>query len=186
MEKFEECVEKLTGYAIVHSAGMKDTDEFFDAMEGILDICAILRENFSDRRGEFYSMLSDPSEVVRLVASFCVLEGKLFDGEAEALALKNVTDFLNGSYGIQHIVWLTWLEEWGIKNDKKIPYTPRAELLPLKKNYAEKWLKILNEKTGNSDSEGELVSFPSYPFDSFDFIDDSDDGDDDGEGDFPF
>lgn len=168
MENFDLYCEKLIQSALTYSFGSKDPDRFFDAMETILDVCSEIKEKFPDKCEELSVLLDDPSEPVRRVAAFCLLEFFKCSEATEAKALKTVTDFLYGSYGAQHIVWLGWLESWEKKNNKKSEYSLRAELSPLTENYAGKWLRYTIDSQKAQKDEF-LSETPTYPFDSFDF-----------------
>ena len=92
-----------------------------------------------------------------------------------------MTDFLNSSYGPMHIVWLTWLEDYERRNEKKSGYTLRAELTQLTENYAMKWVKLAK---GNQATMGFISDTPEYPFDSLNYIPESDR--DEEEEEFPY
>jgi len=119
MKTFEECKNKLVAYASAYNLGAKDPDAFFDAMEAILISCREIKENHSNRAEDVADLMNDPSEQVRRIGAFCLLEYLECSPENEAKAMKVIVDFLNGSYGAQHIVWLTWLEALEKRTGKK-------------------------------------------------------------------
>ena len=185
METFDLYCEKLAVAASAYSFGAKEPDRFFEAMETVLDTCVRIKEDFPDKEYELSKKLDYPSEPVRRIFAFCLLEYFDCSEKIELAAMKTISEFLDGSYGAQHIVWLAWFEAWEKRKNKKSEYVLRAELSPLTENYAEQWLKIAREQQKKKDVETEFVSeTPIYPFDSFDLLPDDDKDSDEDE--FPY
>ena len=176
MNTIEECCKELSACAINYASAAEDSDKFFEASERILEICDILKKNHSQSPDLLEDMLNDRSEPVRRVAAFCLLECFSCDNALIEKALRIVVDFLENSFGSQHIVWLTWLENFERRTQKKSGYKLRAELSQLTENYADKWLKAVREK---QNSNGFVSETPVYPFDSFEFVSSDDSQEDD-------
>ena len=182
MKTIEEYCDELASCARAYHFGTKDPENFFDASEKILDICNVLKKEYSEYPELVEKMLDDASEPVRRVAAFCLLESFSCSDETEKKALKIIVDFLEDSYGPQHIVWLTWLEGYERKTQKNSGYKLRAELSPLTENYADKWLKIARE---NQSKLAFISETPVYPFDSLNFVT-GEDSEQDEDEEFPY
>lgn len=184
VKNFDECCKDLFEYSRTFNSGFGDPDAFFDAMEGIIHVCEALQSEYPEKRDKLANFLSDPSEQVRRITAFCLLEFFSVSGELRDQALSIIKAFLDSSYGPAHIIWLTWLEDFERRNKIQTDHTLRAELTPLRENYEKRWIDLVSEENAKS---GHISETPKYPFDSFDILpSDSDNEDDEGSDDFPF
>lgn len=181
MKAFEECCSELSSLATRYGIDNDDPDAVFDVMEKIIDVCETLSSDYSEKTSELLAYTEDSSEAVRRVFSFCLLEYFSLSELEEDQALSVIVDFLSGSHGSQHVVWLTWIESWERRHQKKCGYTLRAALHPLSEDYAGKWLEITRRA---HELHGFVSDTPEYPFDTF-AVSDPDDSDD-GADEFPY